>query len=120
MTRVTTLLPFCLPAVHTDGLTTDRRCQCHISSLLDVQADQQSYCQHLPHAVSSLIINHRAPPTQMGPVRTPSDSTTSASRWLPSQGCHWHSRPIYSVGCPLFRDMTSRQHIIGSRRFVRV
>jgi hypothetical protein len=60
MTGVTTLLPFRLPDVHTDGLTADRRCprthQFSLMGFLGVQVDQQSYCQHLPHAVSSLII----------------------------------------------------------------
>jgi hypothetical protein len=86
MTGVTTLLLFCLPDIRTDGLTfrlppaitTDRRCPVtqHFSLMgfLDVQVDQQSYCQHLPHAVSSLINNHRALPTQTSPVRTSSDS----------------------------------------------
>jgi len=75
---------------------------------LDVQVDQQSYCQHLPHAVSSLINNHRAPATQISPVRTSSDSATPASRSLPTPSCQWYSRPTYSVRYTFFRDMTSR------------
>lgn len=92
-------------------LTTSQLTRCSVTvAFWDVQCDQHSYYQHLPHAVSSLIniTRHRR------------HRSVLSERQLTRPHQLHDVSPLKAASDPFLRDMTSRQHIIGSRRFGRV